>query len=57
MGARWAGRANVLGVAGIADAGVVQTDVGNMRPHPVGRVFRRVRVKAAVSSGRSAGPQ
>lgn len=47
----------VLGLSGLADTSAVQRDVGNMGPNAVHRIFRRAGVKAAVTSGRSAGPQ
>lgn len=47
----------VLGLIGKADTSAVQIDTGDTGPHPVGRILRRVGVKAAVTSGRPAGPQ
>lgn len=47
----------MLGLPGLADTKAFQSDSSNMGPDPVGRLFRRNSVKAAVTSGRSAGPE
>lgn len=44
-------------LTGIVDTSEAQRDVGNRALIPVGRIFRKVGVKAAGTPGKSVGPQ
>lgn len=47
----------MLSLTGIADTSEAQRNVGNRALIPVGRIFRKVGVKAAGTPGKSVGPQ